>query len=134
MDLTSFKKGRKPPKRILLELAKKYAGVVTDVAEHCGVSRQSVYKWLEKDPEFKEAMDAQNQVLVELALKGLRYNLEQNSEKSVHYTLDRLARDKGFGKLIKIQDQSKFEDQFDEMSTDELEELLIKTTNRIANG
>lgn len=132
--IEDLKKGKKPPKKVLIELAEHFAGVVTDVAESCGVTRQTVYNWMEKDPAFKEKMDDQNTVLVDLAIKGLRYNLEQNSERSVHYTLDRLARDKGFGRLIKIQDKSKFEDQFDDLSDEELEELLIKTTKRIANG
>lgn len=124
----------KPSKKILIELAEKYAGVVTDVATHCGVARQTVYRWMEKDPAFKEKMDDGNAVLVDLAIKGLKYNLENNSERSVHYTLDRLARNKGFGQLIKVQDKSKFEDQFEEMSDEELEQHLIRTTERIKNG
>ena len=125
---------RKPSKNILIELAEKYAGVVTDVAKHCGVVRKTVYNWMDKDPEFKEKMHDGNAVLVELAIKGLRYNLENNSERSVHYTLDRLARDKGFGQLVKIQDKSKFEDQFDELSDAELEKLAIRTAKRIGDG
>ena len=121
---------------MLIQLAKDHAWSVTDVAKACSVSRQSVHNWINKDPEFKEAMDNGNDILVDLAVSGLKHHLEQKSEKTIHYTLDRLARDKGFGKLIKIQDQSKFEDQFDEMSDSELEELAIKTANRInkANG
>ena len=124
----------KPAKKILIQLAEKYAGVVTDVAEHCKVSRMTVYRWMEKDPAFKAKMDEGNVILVEKAIKGLVHLLDNNSERSVHYTLDRLARDKGFGQLIKIQDKSKFEDQFDDMSDDELEDLLIKTSERIKNG
>lgn len=127
-------KGKKPSKKMLVELAEHYAGVVTDIADACGVVRMTVYRWMEKDPDFKAQMDDQNTVLVNLAIKGLRYNLEHNSERSVHYTLDRLARDKGFGRLIKIQDKSKFEDQFDELSDAELEELAIRTAKRIGNG
>jgi hypothetical protein len=126
--------GRKPSKAKLLELANTYAGCVTDVAKACDVSRTSVHNWINKDPAFKEAMDDGNDILVDLAIGGLRYNLEQNNERSVHYTLDRLARDKGFGTMIKIQDKSKFEDQFDDMSDSELEDLLIRTTKRIKNG
>jgi hypothetical protein len=127
-------KGKKPSKKLLIELAVHYAGVVTDIADACGVARMTVYRWMDKDPDFKAQMDDQNTVLVNLAIKGLRYNLENNSERSVHYTLDRLARDKGFGSIIKIQDKSKFEDQFEEMSDSELEDLLIRTTKRIKNG
>lgn len=125
---------RKPSKKALLELAVKYAGVVTDIAESCGVTRKTIYNWMDKDPEFKAQMDDQNTVLVNLAIKGLRHNLENNSERSVMYTLDRLARDKGFGQLVKVQDKSKFEDQFNELSDAELEELAIRTAKRIENG
>lgn len=133
-NLKGIKKGKKPSKSLLIELAIHYAGVVTDIAESCGVSRMTVYRWMDKDPQFKEQMDNQNTVLVNLALKGLRHGLENNSEKLITYTLDRLARDKGFGNMIKIQDASKFEDQFAELSDKELEELAIRTAKRIENG
>ena len=126
--------GRKPSKRKLLELAETYAGCVTDVAKACEVSRQSVHNWINKDPAFKTAMENGNDVLVDLSMAGLRHHLEAKSERSIHYTLDRLARDKGFGQLVKVQDKSKFEDQFDDLSDDELEDLLIKTSKRIENG
>tara|TARA_R110000851_G_scaffold108617_1_gene230045 strand:- start:28985 stop:29395 length:411 start_codon:yes stop_codon:yes gene_type:complete len=129
-----IRKTKKPTKKMLLNLALNHAGCVTDVALACHVERQTVYAWMSKDPQFKQAMNDGNDVLVDLAIKGLKHNLEQNNERSVHYTLDRLARDKGFGQLIKIQDKSKFEDQFDDFSDDELEALMIKTAERIKNG
>lgn len=126
--------GKKPPKKQLLQLAEIFAGNMSDIARACGKSRQCVKQWKDKDPAFKEAIDAGNVRFVDLALTGLKYHLINKSEKSIHYTLDRLARDKGFGRLIKIQDKSKFEDQFEELSTEDLIELLNKTDNKIKNG
>ena len=124
----------KPTKKKLIELAFTYCGVMTDIAKACGVTRQTVNNWKNKDPMFKQALENGNDHLVDLAISGLKHLLEKNSERSVHYTLDRLARDKGFGQLIQIKDVKKFEDQFEDMSDKELLEYADKAHQKLING
>lgn len=123
--------GKKPSKEKLIEAAREYAGCVVDVAKACKCSRNSIYNWMEEEPEFKQAMDQGNDLLVDLALSGLRHHLEEKSEKTIHYTLDRLARHKGFGQLIKVQDKSKLDEQLDDMSESELVEMMKKTNDKL---
>lgn len=122
---------KKPSKKKLLELAQVYAGCRQDVANACNVSRHTIRNWMEADKEFKDAMDDGNNVLVDLALKGLKHHLEQNSEKTVHYTLDRLARDKGFGMMLQVRDKSKIDEQLDEMSDEEIIAEMERSRERI---
>jgi len=122
---------KKPSKKKLLELAEVYAGCKKDIAKACGVSRQTVHNWIGSDPEFKQACDDGTDVLVDLALSGLKVLLEQNSERSVHYTLDRLARDKGFGMMVQVRDKSKIDEQLDEMSDDEIIAEMERSRQRI---
>lgn len=125
---------RKPSKKKLIELAYTYAGVIKDIAAACGVTRLSVNNWKNKDPLFKQALEEGNDRLVDLAISGLKSLLKDKSERSVHYTLDRLARDKGFGQLIQIKDVKKFEDQFDDMSDKELLEYAELAHQKLING
>jgi hypothetical protein len=122
---------KKPTKKKLLELAETYAGCVQDIATACNVARQTVSKWKNEDPDFKSACENGNDVLVDLALKGLRDLLSKGSERSVHYTLDRLARDKGFGMLLQIKDKSKLDEQLDEMTDEQILEALAESRSRI---
>ncbi len=125
---------KKPSKAKLLELARTYAGCRQDVANACGVTRQTVHNWMGAVPEFKEAMDDGNNVLVDLALTGLKHLLEQKSERSVHYTLDRLARDKGFGMMLQVRDKSKVDEQLDEMSDEEIMAEMERSRSRVAKA
>lgn len=125
---------RKPSKKKLIELAETYAGVQKDIAEACGVVRQTVAQWQLKDPDFNKAMKNGNETLINLAVRGLRVHLVKESEKSIHFTLDRLARDKGFGKFVQIQDKSKFEEQLKEKTEAELAELYKEQLKKIEDG
>lgn len=124
-------KGKKPSLKTLIKAARQYAGCVVDVAKALKVHRDTIYRWQEQEPEFKAVMDQGNEFLVDLALSGLRHHLEEKSEKTIHYTLDRLARHKGFGQLIKVQDKSKFDEQLDDMSEEELLQMINKTNEKI---
>ena len=125
---------KKPSLNKLIELAGTYAGCVTDIANACGVSRQAVNDWQNKHPEFKEAIANGNDVLVDLALTGLKHLLEQKSERTVHYTLDRLARNKGFGMMLQVTDQSKLDEQLDAMSEDDILKEMERSRERIKKG
>lgn len=125
---------KKPTLKKLLELAETYAGCVNDIALACKVNRKTIYEWKQKHPEFKEACENGNDVLVDLALKGLKDLLAKGSEKSVHYTLDRLARDKGFGMLLQVRDKSKLDDQLEEMTDEEILAKMEQSRKRIKNS
>lgn len=125
---------KKPTLKKLLELAETYAGCVGDIAEACKVNRNSVTNWKNAHPEFKQACENGNDILVDLALKGLRNLLEKNSEKATLYTLDRLARDKGFGMLLQVRDKSKLDDQLEEMTDEEIVAKMEQSRKRIKDS
>lgn len=125
---------KKPSKKKLLELAETYAGCVQDIAKGCNVTRQTVLNWKNSDPEFKQACENGKDILVDLALTGLKKLLAQASEKSVHYTLDRLARDKGFGMMLQVRDKSKVDEQLDEMTDEEIMAEIEQSRQRIAKA
>ena len=127
---------RKPSSKKLVELAETYAGVKTDIATACGVTRQTIHNWINKDPKFREAMEdptITNDVLVDLSVSGLKHHLENKSEKSIHYTLDRLARDRGFGMLITNKVIDSVENKLKDKSNEELLEYAKKKHMRIVS-
>lgn len=133
-DKKAIKPKKKPSKKKLIEMAKEYAGVITDMANAYGCCRQAMAKWCKDDPQIKEAMEEGRDVLVDLAKSGLKHHLEKKSEKSIHYTLDRLARHQGFGQQISVKDQSKFDQSLEELTDDELVAMLKRNDERIKNG
>jgi hypothetical protein len=125
---------KKPTLKKLIELAEIYAGCVNDIATACNVTRQTIHGWQQKHPEFKEAIASGNDALVDLAKAGLRYHLEQKSEKTIHYTLDRLGRKEGFGMMLQVTDKSKLDEQLDGMTEAEILAEMEKSMLRIKKG
>lgn len=126
---------RKPSSKKLVELARIYAGVREDIATACGVTRQSIHNWMQKDEAFRNAMndpEVTNDLLVDLAVKGLKHHLEKNSERSIHFTLDRLARDRGFGQFITTKNIDSLESKLKDKTDEELKEMIKDKALKIA--
>lgn len=124
---------RKPSKKKLKQLIETYGGIKTDIAKACNVSRQSVHNWINSDEDLKQMVENMKDELVDLAKKGLKHHLEQQSEKTIHWTLERLARQDGFGKVVQVKDTTNFQDALNEMTDEELMNLLTKTNEKL-NG
>lgn len=133
-DNKATKPKKKPSKKKLIEMAKVYAGVIVDMAESYGCCRQAMSKWCKDDPQIQEAMKEGCDVLVDLAKSGLKYHLEKKSEKSIHYTLDRLARNQGFGQHLTVKDKSKFDASLDDLTDEELLQMEKRNSERINAG
>lgn len=126
---------KKPTKKILWKTAEDAVGNISDMAGALGVSRQTIYAWLKNDKALSDRIDELRKgEMIDLAKEGLRFHLEQKSEKSIHFVLERLARQEGFGRFVQIQDKSKFEDQLKDATDDELIEMLNQTTKKINDG
>lgn len=110
----------------------KFAGIKTDIGKSFGVTRQTIHNWSKEDVDFENALKQGNVRLVDLAVKGLADKLEEGSERSILYTLDRLAREKGFGKVVTTVDKSKLHDQFDDMTEDEILKEMEDSRKRIS--
>lgn len=126
---------RKPSSKKLVELARHYAGVRKDIAKACGTTRQSIHNWMQKDEAFRNAMndpELTNDLLVDLAVKGLKHHLKKKSERSIHYTLDRLARDRGFGQYITTKTIDSVESKLKDKTDEELLEYARQKTLKIA--
>lgn len=122
---------RKPSKKKLIEAIVKYDGIIVDIAKTFKVHRRTVYNWINADEDLKQLVEDGKNELVDLAKKGLRFHLEKNSEKSIHFVLERLGRKDGFGKMIQVKETSKFQDALEEMSDEELNDLLSSTNRKL---
>ena len=79
-------------KKTFLDTYDKNGGSVTNACKVIGVSRAALYKGLDKDPKFKQAIDdikeEHNEELVTLAKNGLRTNLIRSKQSAIEYTLN----------------------------------------------
>ena len=125
---------KKPSKKLLLEIAEKSCGVVTYAGEMAKVSRNTFHKWMNASPWLKEAMTEARDNLVDLAEQGLIKNVKDGDPKSCIYITSTLGKRRGYTQLIETRDRTKFDDALEDMSEEDLLELMDKTSKRISNG
>lgn len=62
----------KPPIEKFEQVANACGGILSDIAAHFKVSRNTVYAWCENDPQFKQTLDDSRERFVDLAESNLR--------------------------------------------------------------
>jgi DNA invertase Pin-like site-specific DNA recombinase len=125
---------KKPTTAMLLKAVEKYSGCTMDIARALKVDRTTIYRWRQKDKAFDEAMKAGNDILLDLALDGLKDLLKKKDPKVVMYTLDRLGRKQGFGMMVQVQDKSKLDDQLSNMTDEQILEAMESNLKRVKKG
>ena len=81
-------KPTKPTKKELF--LKSYAetlGHITKACEAIKINRASYYDWMEKDPDFKQAIDDIDDSFIDLAESALRSNIENKMQKAIEFYL-----------------------------------------------
>lgn len=71
-------------------------GLITNIASRLGVERISVYRFIEKYPEFKEKIQLEKDKIVERAETGLFKRVNEGDWNAIRYILNRLGKDKGY--------------------------------------
>lgn len=107
----------KPKLNTFEKAVEQYGGNLTKVAKSFKVSRTQVYKWLNKDPEFKRVVDDARGSLFDdclssawILIKGIPNIvdgkmagwIEKPDSGMVRYLLSTLGRKEGFGENVDI--------------------------------
>lgn len=72
------------------------AGNVTAAADQLGCTRRSVYNWLDRYPELKEAVAEERERLVDLAESALKKKISEGDTASIIFTLKTLGKKRGY--------------------------------------
>lgn len=97
----------KPNIEIWAEVVEKKGGNITEIAKGLNVSRQTIYNWLEKDPDFREVYDNIEESHLDLAesqlhlmIKGLpKIEKDENGNKRFAGWIERPSEAAIFFKL-----------------------------------
>ena len=122
---------KKPGKKKLLEVAEACCGVVTYGAQMCKVDRNTFHRWILKHDWLKEAMTEARDNLVDMAEIGLIKAIEKHDVKASIYVTSTLGRKRGYTQMIETRDRSKLKDAMEDLSDQELIDLLEDNNRRI---
>ena len=108
-------------------------GAVTKACKNSGVSRKTFNRWMEIDPDFRDAVDFVANEIKDNIEFTLISNAEDGDINSIKYFMDARAKERGYGKIDKssvADNDTELEDldlsllTYDEQCT--LSELLTK--------
>jgi hypothetical protein len=89
-------------KEMLLVSLEKNLGIVSTACKEVGISRETFYKYLRNDPEFKSKVDEINEITLDFAESQLLKKIEEGSERSILFYMKYKARKRGYTDSIDI--------------------------------
>lgn len=72
------------------------SGVLSELARRLGVSRQTVYTWINDYPEVSEAIEQERQIVLDLAESAIYRAVEGGDLSAAKYLLSTRGKDRGF--------------------------------------
>ena len=75
---------KKPANSKIVELFKLKMGNKTEIAESLGIARKTLYEWIDKDPDLKEAIEAQEEANIDFTESKLFSRIEGYEHEDVH--------------------------------------------------
>jgi len=92
----------KQRKRAMLEALEKSLGVVTPAAKNVGIERVTHYRWLESDPEYKQAVEDLDNVALDFAESQLHKQIKDGVTSATQFLLKTKGKRRGYQETQEI--------------------------------
>ena len=89
-------------KKAMIEALEKSLGVVTTAAKSVGIDRSTHYKWMENDPDYKEAVDSIQDIALDFAESQLHKQISNGEVSSTIFFLKTKGRKRGYVERTEI--------------------------------
>ena len=106
-------------KKILLAALEKHLGIITHACAEAGISRDTHYRWLKEDKEYKKAVKELENVALDFAESALHQQIKKGNPLSTMFYLKCRAKKRGYIEQhdVKVTGNMKFTADFGESST-----------------
>jgi hypothetical protein len=106
-------------KEAMLDAMEKNLGIVTDSCRQIGISRDTHYRWLKEDKEYKKAIKDIENVALDFAESALHQQIKKGNPLSTMFYLKCKAKKRGYIEQqdIKVTGNMKFKADFGESNT-----------------
>jgi hypothetical protein len=92
----------KDNKKMLLQALEKSLGIVTPACKEVGISRETYYRYMREDADFREQVDIINEITLDFAENQLFKKIKEGSERSILFYMKYKARKRGYTDSIDI--------------------------------
>lgn len=78
-------------------------GNITISCKEVGIDRSTYYKWLEKDPKFRQAVDDLAQTSIDFAESMLKKNMKEGDTTAIIFFLKTKGRSRGYSEKQELE-------------------------------
>ena len=86
----------------ITEALRSQGGIIAAAAQVLRVSRQTLYVWIRAEPELQALVAELRDEILDLAEGQLLKAVKDGSERSVHFMLKTIGRERGYGDKIDL--------------------------------
>jgi len=83
-------------KRAMIEALEKSLGIVTTACKSVGISRETHYRWLREDEQYKDAVDDISDVALDFAESQLHKQIQKGEVTSTIFYLKTKGKKRGY--------------------------------------
>lgn len=83
-------------KKAMIEALEKSLGIVTSACKSVGISRETHYRWLREDQEYREAVDDLSNVALDFAESQLHQQIKGGNPTSTIFYLKTKGKKRGY--------------------------------------
>lgn len=89
-------------KKAMIKALENSLGIVSPACQQVGISRQTHYRWLEEDPDYKEECTILKNAAIDYAETKLFENIRDNKEASIMFYLKTQAKVRGYNERLEL--------------------------------
>ena len=110
-------------KGMMIQAMEKSLGIVTTACRSVGVSRETHYRWLREDSEYRQSIDSIESMALDLAESKLHQEILNGNTACIIFFLKTTGKKRGYIEKQEVETTIKAPD-FSGLSTNELMDLL----------
>jgi hypothetical protein len=107
----------------LIEALKQSLGIVTTACKNVGISRETYYKWMREDDEFRQQVDDIGDIALDFAESQLHKQMKDGSTSATIFYLKTKGRKRGYIERQEFAIDNTRPD-LSQLSIDEIKQLL----------
>jgi len=93
---------KRDKKEKVLEALERSLGIITPACKEVGITRETFYRWLREDEEFKKKVDDINEITLDFTENQLLKKIKEGSERSILFYMKYKGRKRGYTERIDI--------------------------------
>lgn len=87
----------------MLEALEKSLGIVTTATKAAGISRETHYRWMKEDPEYKEKVDSIGDIALDFAESQLHKQIREGNSTATIFFLKTKGKNRGYIERQEVQ-------------------------------